>query len=80
MSSFSDLKSFITDSRGNWHRPEFLLVLVAISTALSFNTWQVLLNNFAIHEVDFTGIEIGFLQSLREVPGFLSFGLFSYCS
>ena len=36
-------------------------------------TWQALLNNFAIERAAFTGVEIGILQSLREVPGFLAF-------
>jgi hypothetical protein len=32
-----------------------------------------LLNNFVVERVAFTGVEIGILQSLREVPGFLAF-------
>ncbi|WP_444994515.1 MFS transporter [Aliikangiella sp. IMCC44359] len=32
-----------------------------------------MLNNFAIEKASFTGAEIGMLQSLREVPGFLAF-------
>ena len=32
-----------------------------------------MLNNFVVERVHFTGIEIGILQSLREVPGFLAF-------
>ncbi|MBM1004307.1 MAG: MFS transporter, partial [Desulfofustis sp. PB-SRB1] len=40
---------------------------------LSFGTWQALLNNFTIERAAFTGVEIGMLQSLREIPGFLSF-------
>jgi MFS family permease len=75
VSTFSDIKSFVADSKGNWRRPEVLFILVAIANAFSFNTWQVLLNNFAIDELGFTGIEIGFLQSLREIPGFLSFAV-----
>ena len=35
--------------------------------------WQNLLNNFAIDRAAFTGAEIGILQSLREVPGFIAF-------
>ena len=31
------------------------------------------LNNFAIERAAFSGVEIGILQSLREVPGFLAF-------
>ncbi|MAP12166.1 MAG: MFS transporter [Gammaproteobacteria bacterium] len=34
-----------------------------------------LLDNFAIHEAAFTGREIGILQSLREIPGFLAFAV-----
>lgn len=34
---------------------------------------MVLLNNFVVEKAAFTGAEIGILQSLREVPGFLSF-------
>ncbi len=40
---------------------------------LVFSVWMVLLNNFVIEKGSFTGIEIGILQSLREVPGFLAF-------
>lgn len=32
-----------------------------------------MLNNFVVEEAAFTGEEIGMLQSLREVPGFLAF-------
>jgi len=58
-----------------WHRPEVLLILLSIAMPLSFSTWQALLNNFAIEQAHFTGLEIGILQSLREVPGFLAFGV-----
>jgi len=46
---------------------------MAIAATLAFSVWQVLLNNFAIEQVAFGGREIGILQSLREVPGFLAF-------
>ena len=54
-------------------RPEILLLLMAAAVPLSFATWQALLNNFAIERAAFSGAEIGILQSLREVPGFLAF-------
>lgn len=38
-----------------------------------FSVWMVLLNNFVIEKAGFTGVEIGLLQSLREIPGFLAF-------
>ncbi|MCG8414607.1 MAG: hypothetical protein MI746_10360, partial [Pseudomonadales bacterium] len=50
-----------------------LLFLLAIGNTIAFATWQVLLNNFAVEQAAFTGEEIGILQSLREVPGFLAF-------
>lgn len=40
---------------------------------LVFSVWMALLNNFVIEKANFTGIEIGILQSLREIPGFLAF-------
>lgn len=58
-----------------WRRPEILLLLMAAAVPLSFATWQALLNNFAIERAAFTGAEIGILQSLREVPGFLAFAV-----
>jgi len=53
--------------------PENLLILLAIASSLSFSVWHALLNNFAVERAMFTGREIGILQSLREVPGFLAF-------
>lgn len=53
--------------------PELLLLLIVAGSAMSFAMWQNLLNNFAIERAAFTGVEIGILQSLREVPGFLAF-------
>ena len=39
----------------------------------SFGVWSALINNFAIEYAAFDGADMGALQSLREVPGFLSF-------
>jgi hypothetical protein len=59
----------------HFQRPEILLYLFSAAVPLSFATWQALINNFAIEQVGFTGIEIGILQSLREIPGFIAFGV-----
>ncbi len=56
-----------------WRNHITLLILMSIAMPLAFNTWSALLNNFAVEQAAFTGVEIGILQSLREVPGFLSF-------
>jgi predicted MFS family arabinose efflux permease len=53
--------------------PEGLLLLMSLAVPLSMQTWMALLNNFTIQRASFTGAEIGVLQSLREVPGFLAF-------
>lgn len=50
-----------------------LLYLLAIGNTVAFATWQVMLNNFVVERAAFTGTEIGILQSLREIPGFLAF-------
>ncbi|WP_077340423.1 MFS transporter [Pseudocolwellia agarivorans] len=54
-------------------KPENLLLAMAFIMPLIFSVWMVLLNNFVIEKANFTGVEIGILQSLREVPGFLAF-------
>jgi MFS family permease len=53
--------------------PELFLYLLAAAVPISFGIWQALLNNFAVERAAFTGVEIGILQSLREIPGFLAF-------
>jgi len=60
-------------AQGGWKKPEVLLMLLSASVPISFATWSSLLNNFAIERAGFTGAEMGILQSLREVPGFLAF-------
>jgi hypothetical protein len=57
----------------NKKSPQNLLLLMTFIMSLVFSVWQVLLNNFVIERAQFTGVEIGILQSLREVPGFLAF-------
>ena len=56
-----------------WRNPEVLLIFMAAEMPLSFSTWMALLNNFSVEMADFTGREIGILQSLREIPGFMAF-------
>jgi len=59
----------------DWRSPQFLLLLMAAAMPLSFSTWSALINNFAVERAAFTGAEIGILQSLREIPGFLAFAV-----
>ncbi len=57
----------------SWQNPEVCLILIAAAGPFSFAVWMALLNNFAVDVAAFTGREIGILQSLREIPGFLAF-------
>ncbi|MBT2129615.1 MFS transporter [Aliiroseovarius lamellibrachiae] len=58
-----------------WRRPVFLLLLMTAAMPLAFSTWLALLNNFVIGEAGFTGVEIGWLHTVREIPGFLAIGV-----
>ncbi|QFU07373.1 Major Facilitator Superfamily protein [Rhodobacteraceae bacterium THAF1] len=58
-----------------WQRPETLLFLMAFAMPLAFATWMALLNNFVIEVAGFTGVEIGWLHTVREIPGFLAIGV-----
>jgi Major Facilitator Superfamily len=53
--------------------PVAFLMTVSFLNWISFASWQALLNNFAREAAGFTGWEIGLLQSVREIPGFLAF-------
>ena len=50
-----------------------MLILMSVATPIAFNGWSALLNNFVVERANFTGVEIGILQSIREIPGFLAF-------
>jgi hypothetical protein len=50
-----------------------LLLLMASFSTISFATWNCLLNNYAVESLSFTGVEIGLLHSIREIPGLLAF-------
>ncbi|MDF2235566.1 MFS transporter [Albimonas sp. CAU 1670] len=58
-----------------WRRPVALLILLAAGMPLSFATWNALLNNFVIEAANFDGSDIGWLQTVREIPGFAAIGV-----
>ncbi|QPH55690.1 MFS transporter [Pontivivens ytuae] len=58
-----------------WRQPIALLVVMAAAMPLAFSTWNALLNNFVIEAAAFDGSDIGWLQSVREIPGFLAVGV-----
>ena len=58
-----------------WRRPVALLFLMAAAMPLAFSTWSALLNNFVIEVASFDGADIGWLHTVREIPGFFAIGV-----
>lgn len=55
------------------NRPMYLFLIgLAILSALGFQGWRTLFNNYAVETVQITGQQMGVIQGLREVPGFLA--------
>jgi len=50
----------------------FFLLILTIATAIGFQGWRTLLNNFAVNEANILGNQMGIIQSVREIPGFLA--------
>ena len=63
----------IMSSTAHWRNPKTFLILISIVVPIAFSAWSALLNNFVIEKAAFTGADIGLLQSVREIPGFLAF-------
>ncbi|PRY22643.1 MFS transporter [Aliiruegeria haliotis] len=55
-----------------WRRPVTLLFVMSAAMPIAFATWSALLNNFVIEVARFDGSDIGFLHTVREIPGFLA--------
>ncbi len=51
-----------------FRRPIFLLILMAFAMPLVFSVWTSLLYNLVIEVGGFTGVEIGWLHTFREIP------------
>ncbi len=50
-------------------------MLFAILMPVSFATWSALLNNFVVEMAGFDGSDIGWLHTIREIPGLLAIGV-----
>lgn len=59
----------------SWQRPVALLVLMAAALPFAHSTWMALLNNFVVEVAKFDGSDIGWLQSVREIPGLAAIGV-----
>ena len=71
----SPLAASIRDAYALRHSPIGLLFLMAFAMPIGFSTWLALLNNFTVEVANFSGIEIGWLQTVREIPGFFAVGV-----
>ena len=60
-------------TQGGWRTPLLMLIIMQMGMQFSFASWFVMIKNFAVDEVAFTGWEIGIQETIREIPGFLSF-------
>ena len=49
------------------------LAVLTICSTLGLEAWLTLFNNFAVEAVGLDGNHIGIIQSIREIPGFLTF-------
>nr|WP_320119569.1 MFS transporter [uncultured Marinifilum sp.] len=50
---------------------QYLMLLVIAATA-GHQGWRTLFNNLAVEEVGINGFQVGVIQSVREIPGFLA--------
>lgn len=58
-----------------WRRPIALLLLMSMAMPVAFSVWSALLNNFVIEVANFDGSDIGWLHTVREIPGFFAVGV-----
>jgi len=63
----------VNNKTKQWQTPFVFLAVASVVMSITFAGWLAMLNNFSIEKAAFTGAEIGTLQSLREIPGFLAF-------
>ena len=50
-----------------------LLVMAGFSLSFGFSAWGAIFNNFAFEELGLFAGQVGYIQSLREIPGLLGF-------
>ena len=54
-------------------RPMFrFLVVQTVASVVGLQAWLILFNNFAVEVVGLNGRQVGIVQSVREIPGFLA--------
>lgn len=57
---------------GEARRMLLFLVILTAASQVGMQGWITLFNNFAVERAGFGGFEVGLVQGVREIPGFLS--------
>ena len=56
-----------------YNNPMFrFLTITTIASGVGLQTWRTLFNNFSVEIVHLQGDQVGMIQSVREIPGFLA--------
>ncbi|WP_375749719.1 MFS transporter [Vibrio sp. HN007] len=63
----------VASKSATWKTPQNFLLIISIIVPITFSSWMALLNNFVVERAYFDGSDIGLLQTVREIPGFLAF-------
>jgi Major Facilitator Superfamily len=63
----------VKGSAALFSNPTAFLMSINFVNFLAFASWSVLINNFSVENAGFTFKDNGIMQSIREIPGFLSF-------
>lgn len=62
-----------TPMKGVARDPMFrFLILLTVASTVGLQTWRTLFNNFAVEVAALDGSQVGIIQSVREIPGFLA--------
>jgi len=48
------------------------LIVLTVASTLGLQGWRTLFNNFAVEVAGLNGSQVGIIQSVREIPGFLA--------
>jgi len=52
-----------------------IISFLSFLMGFGFSTWGALFNNYSVETLSLNSIEVGMIQSIREIPGFLGFTL-----
>jgi predicted MFS family arabinose efflux permease len=62
----------VVDTDPEMREVRHFLILVSMAVFMSFQIWRSVFNNFAVEDAGINAHNMGVIQSLREVPGFLA--------